>query len=117
MIKLRRASDRGHTKLEQKSFPLDKNQGRWTLVASKEGRDGSVTVHQNVDVWTARFSPGEQTIFGGKPSRQAWVHIARGAATLNDVQLSAGDGAAVGQEEMLEFRTVKDAEILLFDLA
>jgi redox-sensitive bicupin YhaK (pirin superfamily) len=102
---------------EQRAFPLDKNRGRWTLIASKGGRDDSVTVHQDVDVWTARFAPGEQASFRVKPSRQAWVHMARGAATLNGVQLSAGDGAAISQEEVLEFRAVEDAEILLFDLA
>jgi quercetin 2,3-dioxygenase len=102
---------------EQRAFPLDKNRGRWALIASKGGRDDSVTVHQDVDVWTARFAPGEQASFRVKPSRQAWVHMARGAATLNGVQLSAGDGAAISQEEVLEFRAVEDAEILLFDLA
>jgi quercetin 2,3-dioxygenase len=102
---------------EQKSFPLDRNRGKWTLVASKEGRDGAVTVHQDVELWTARFSPGEQASFRAKPGRHAWVHMARGAATLNGVQLSAGDGAAISQEEVLEFKAVEDAEILLFDLA
>jgi quercetin 2,3-dioxygenase len=102
---------------EQKAFPLDGNRGKWTLVASKEGRDGAVTVHQDVELWTARFLPEDQASFRVKPSRQVWVHMARGAATLNGVQLSAGDSAAVGQEEILEFEAVADAEILLFDLA
>jgi len=53
---------------EQKSFPLDRNRGKWTLVASKERRDGSVTVHQDVDIWTARFTPGGQASF-----RVRWV--------------------------------------------
>jgi quercetin 2,3-dioxygenase len=47
----------------QQAFPLDKNRDRWTLVTSKEGRDGFVTVHQDVDIWTARFTPGGQASF------------------------------------------------------
>jgi redox-sensitive bicupin YhaK (pirin superfamily) len=101
---------------EQKAFPLDKNRGRWTLIASKEGRDGSVTVHQDVDVWTARVSPGAQTTFRLKPGRHAWLQVARGAVTFNGTPLKAGDGAAASQEEILELKAVEEAEMLLFDL-
>jgi len=89
----------------------------WTLIAAKDGRDGSVTVHQDVDVWAARFSPAEQSSFPLKPSRSIWTQVARGTVTLNGVTLNAGDGAAVSQEEILEFKAVEDAEMLLFDLA
>jgi redox-sensitive bicupin YhaK (pirin superfamily) len=102
---------------EQRAFPLDKNRGRWTLIASKEGRDGSVTVHQDIDLWTARFSPGEQANFRLKPSRHAWAQLARGAVTFNGMPLNAGDGAAASQEEILEVKTVEAAELLMFDLA
>jgi redox-sensitive bicupin YhaK (pirin superfamily) len=63
-----------------------------------------------------RLSSGEQPTFRLKPNRHAFAQAVRGAVTLNGVQLSAGDGAAVSQEEILEFRAVKNAEILLFDL-
>jgi hypothetical protein len=102
---------------EQRAFPLDEHRGKWILIASKDGHDGSVTVHQDVDVWAARFPPAAQASFRLKPSRHAFAHVARGAVTLNGVQLSAGDGTAVSREEILEIRAVKDAEILLFDLA
>lgn len=102
---------------EQKAFSLDKNRGRWTLVTSKEGRDGSVTVHQDVDVWAAHFAPSQQVTFRLKAGRHAFLQAARGAATLNGVILNAGDGAAVSQEGILEFKAVDDAEVLLFDLA
>ena len=102
---------------EQRGFPLDTNRGRLTLVASETGRDGSVTVHQDVEVWAARFAPSKLTTFRLKPSRQAFVQVARGATTLNGVMLNAGDGATVSQEESLEFTAVEDAEMLLFDLA
>ena len=102
---------------EQRAFALDKNRGRWTLVASKQGRDDSVTVHQDVDVFAARFEPGAQATFRLKPSRHGFAQVARGAVTLNGVTLNAGDGAAISQEELMEFKAVEGAEMLLFDLA
>jgi quercetin 2,3-dioxygenase len=65
----------------------------------------------------ARFAPGEQASFRVKPRRQAWVQMACGAATLNGVKLNEGDGAAISQEEILEFKAAEDVEIFLFDLA
>ena len=102
---------------EQHTIPFDKNRGNWTLIASKKGRDGSVTVHQDVDVWTARFSPGEQAIFRLEPGRHAWAQIAHGSGMLNGTLLRVGDGATVDREEILEVKAVDDAELLLFDLA
>jgi redox-sensitive bicupin YhaK (pirin superfamily) len=102
---------------EQKAFSLHKHQGTGTLVASKDGRDGSVTVHQNVDVWAARLSPEEQAVFSLKPNRGAWIQMARGAGMLNGTLLRAGDGAAANQEEFLEIKAVDEAEFLMFDLA
>jgi redox-sensitive bicupin YhaK (pirin superfamily) len=101
---------------EQQTLPLDQGGGRWVLVASKEGRDGSVTVHQDIDIWTARFAPGEQASFQVKPGRQAWLQVVRGGAAFNGTVLRAGDGAAVSQEETLEFKAVEESELLLFDL-
>jgi redox-sensitive bicupin YhaK (pirin superfamily) len=102
---------------EQRAFPLNEHRDTWTLIGSEAGRDGSVTVHQDVDVWAARFSPAEQSSFPIKPSRNIWTQVARGAVTLNGTTLNAGDGAATSQEEILEVKTVEAAEILLFDLA
>ena len=102
---------------EQKAFSLDKHRGTGTLVASKDGRDGSITVHQNVDVWAARLSPEEQAVFHPKPNRRAWIQLARGAGMLNGTLLRAGDGAAASQEELLEVKAVDDAEFLMFGLA
>jgi quercetin 2,3-dioxygenase len=101
---------------EQKAFPLDKNRGKWILIGAKDGRDGSVTVHQGVDVWAARFAPGEQAAFHLMPGRRAWVQMARGGASLNGTLLGVGDGAGAMQEEILEFKAVENAELLLFDL-
>ena len=102
---------------EQKAFSLHRHQGTGTLVASKDGRDGSITVHQNVDVWAARLSPEEQAVFRLKPNRSAWIQMARGAGMLNGTLLHAGDGAAASQEEIIEIKAVDNAEFLMFDLA
>jgi redox-sensitive bicupin YhaK (pirin superfamily) len=102
---------------EQRAFSLDEHRGQRTLIASKDGRNGSVTVHQDVDVWAARFSPGEQSTVPLNPGRNIWIHVARGAVTLNGMSLNAGDGAAVSDESMLELKSLDHAEILLFDLA
>jgi len=102
---------------EQRAFPLDEHRNKWNLIGSEAGRDGSVTVHQDVDVWAARFASGAQATFRLKPSRHAFAHVARGAVTFNGTTLNAGDGAAVSEEDMLEVKAIEDAEILLFDLA
>ena len=102
---------------EQQLVPFDKNRGRWTLVASQSGRDHSVTVHQDVDLWAGRFPPEAQTTFRLKPGRHGFIQAARGAVTVNGITLNAGDGTAISHEEILEFKAVEDAEILFFDLA
>jgi redox-sensitive bicupin YhaK (pirin superfamily) len=102
---------------EQRAFSLDEQRGKWTLIAAKDERDGSVTVHQDVDVWAARFSPAEQSSFSLKPSRNIWAQVARGAVTLNGMSLNNGDGAAISEEEILEITAVEAAELLMFDLA
>jgi redox-sensitive bicupin YhaK (pirin superfamily) len=102
---------------EQQLVPFDKNRGRWTLIASQSGRDHSVTVHQDVDLWVGRFLQEAQTTFRLKPGRHGFIQAARGAVTVNGITLNAGDGAAATQEEILDFKTIADAEMLLFDLA
>ena len=101
---------------EQRAFSFDKNRDRFILVASKEGSDGSVTVYQDVDVWAARFAARAEAAFRLKSSRQGYIHAARGSLTLNGIRLDAGDGAAISQEEILEFKAIDDAEMLVFDL-
>lgn len=102
---------------EQKSLLLGQNRGSWMLIGSKGGLNGSLTVHQETDVWAACFAPGEQTTFRLNTDRHAFAHVARGTVTLNGVVLGAGDGAAASQEEILEFKAAERAEVLLFDLA
>lgn len=102
---------------EQKAFSREERQGRFRLVASPEGQDGSLTVHQDVRLYTTLLGKGEKAEFTLAPGRHAWVQFARGAGTLNGVELKAGDGAAVSDEGRLELVATEPVEALLFDLA
>lgn len=102
---------------EQRPFPLDEHRNNWTLIGSEAGRDGSVTVHQNMEIWAARIASGAPASFRLKPGRHGFAHVACGAVVFNGTTLKAGDGAAVSEEEILEIRAVEAAELLLFDLA
>ena len=86
---------------EQKRFPQESRRGRLRLIAAGDGREGAVTIHQDADVWTALLQPGESLSHRLAPGRYAWVHVARGAVSLNGSTLGAGDGAAVSDEAAL----------------
>jgi len=101
---------------EQKSLLRRDQGGKLQLLASRDGRDGSVTIHQDASVYAALLGKGERASFEPAPSRSAWVHVARGAVELNGQKLSAGDGAAVTDERALTFVGTDAAEVLLFDL-
>jgi redox-sensitive bicupin YhaK (pirin superfamily) len=101
---------------EQKRFPQEARRGRLRLIAAGDGREGAVTIHQDADVWTALLRPGESVRHALAPGRYAWLHVARGAVSLNGSTLGAGDGAAVSDESELEITGAAGAEVLLFDL-
>jgi len=90
--------------------------GRWHLVASQSGRDGSIPINQDADLWLARFSDGEALTHELRPGRHAWVHVAEGRLELNGQTFSAGDGAAISEEPKLQFVGHGKAQVLLFDL-
>jgi quercetin 2,3-dioxygenase len=101
---------------EQRVFLLDEQRDQWMLIASRDGRDGSLIVHQDVDVWCARFSAGARVSLPRKNKRVAWAQMVSGTVIVNGVPVEAGDGAAVGEENSLEIEARKDAELLVFDL-
>jgi quercetin 2,3-dioxygenase len=102
---------------EQRAFADEERRARLRLLASREGGDGSLTVHQDVRLYGALLAPGEEVSHELRPGRHAWVQVIKGTITLNDVGLGAGDGAAVSEETSLQIRGGEEAEILLFDLA
>jgi hypothetical protein len=102
---------------EQKAFPESERQGRWRVLASRDAREGSLTVHQDVVLLGTLLGQGEQTGYTLAPGRHAWLQLVRGRATLNGVALKAGDGVAISDESRLVLSASEPAEALLFDLA
>lgn len=104
---------------EQKSFTDQEKSGKLRLIASRDGREGSVIVHQDTDLYATILSPGDSVEHTLKPGRQAWVQVARGEAIVGGQTLAAGDGAAVSEEASFRIEGVladQDAEVLVFDL-
>lgn len=102
---------------EQKAFTEDQKQGRLCLVASADGREGSVTVHQDASVYASVLSKDQEVVHSLPPGRHAWLQVARGEVALNGELLNQGDGAAISSEEQIAIRGREDSEVLLFDLA
>lgn len=91
--------------------------GRLRLVASGDGRDGAVRLHQDADLYVARLAPGQQVRHAFAPGRLGWVQMVRGGATLDGQALKAGDGAALSAHDAIAMVADGEAEVLLFDLA
>jgi redox-sensitive bicupin YhaK (pirin superfamily) len=102
---------------EQRTFAEDEKRGRFRLVASPQGRDGSLTVHQDAEIYLASLEGSAEVTHNLRPGRHAWLQVLRGGVTLNGHALSAGDGAAVSEEDSLAVRAVDSSEVMLFDLA
>jgi quercetin 2,3-dioxygenase len=86
------------------------------LVASKNGRDGSIDIHQDADLWLEKFDGTNRVNHKLAPGRHAWVHVAEGEVTVNGKTLTGGDAAAVSDEKEIELSADKPAQVLLFDL-
>ncbi len=101
---------------EQKAFSEDERRGKLRVVASPDGRDGSVTIHQDATLAAALLAPDEEVEHVVRPKRHAWLQVARGAIEVGGHTLRAGDGAAVRGEGTLAIKGVEPAEVLVFDL-
>lgn len=104
------------TSYEQKFFAEDEKRNQLRLVASTNGRDGSVTVHQDVNLYASVLDGGSEVAYELNPNRYAWLQVARGAVTLNGMNLDQGDGAAISKESDLRINGREPSEVLLFDL-
>jgi redox-sensitive bicupin YhaK (pirin superfamily) len=102
---------------DQKNFTEAEKRGKLRLVASPDGREGSVTIRQNNELYATVLGKGESVKHELKPERHAYVQVARGSVKFNGKELAEGDGAAISAETSLELVGVNDAEVLLFDLA
>lgn len=102
---------------EQKFFAVEDKQGKLRLVASPDGRDGSVTIHQNASIYASVLGNGEAVTHSIDGDRQVWVQVTKGEMTLNGETLKAGDGAGITAEKAITFiGQASETEFLLFDL-
>jgi quercetin 2,3-dioxygenase len=102
---------------EQKTFPDAERTNQLRLVASRDGRDGALTVHQDVALHAGKLEAGAAVSHPLAPGRHAWVQVTRGAIDLGGKRLAAGDGAAVSDESALALKAIEASEVLVFDLA
>lgn len=102
---------------EQKYFSEEERRGRLRLVASEDGRDGSVTIQQDARLYATILETGSSIEHTLADKRYAWIQVARGNLNVNGHELNQGDGAAVSNEHQLQLAANDGAEVLLFDLA
>ena len=100
----------------QQHFPPDARRGRWVLLVSPDGRDGSIPAHQDALLYGTLLGAGESLDYRFAADRQGYLHVARGQARVGNVTLRAGDGLRIQKQDALQLAGVDDAEILLFDL-
>jgi redox-sensitive bicupin YhaK (pirin superfamily) len=101
---------------EEKKFSDDEKRNRLRLIVSPDGSDGSVKIHQDAKIFASLLDDRHDVVHSLEEGRSAWLQVAAGSVTLNDVALKQGDGAAVSQESKLRITAEGPAEVLLFDL-
>ncbi len=101
---------------EQKAFADDEKRGKLRLIGSRDGRDGSITIHRDVDLYVTLLSNGETVGHELVEGRGAWLQVARGAVTVNGEALKAGDGLSIAEAGSISITGSSEAEVLLFDL-
>lgn len=101
---------------EQQALPEAELRGRWRLVASPDGADGSTTIGQDARLWASLLAPGENLPYALVAGRLAYVHVVRGRLALNGQILGTGDAAKIADETRLDFQADEETEFLLFDL-
>jgi quercetin 2,3-dioxygenase len=109
---------RGHApSYEQKHFTEAERQGKLRLVASKDGADGSLTLHQDARLYAGLLAPGDSVSHSFGAQRYGWLHVARGKVVVAGQELAAGDAAAFEQPGEISIVSHEPSEVLLFDLA
>lgn len=101
----------------QKSFESELNSKKLVLVVSQDGREGSIGIKQDADMYISRLDAKDQLEFRLRPKRGAWVQIVQGRLNINGTDVSAGDALSFENEELLKFKTSDKSEFILFDLA
>lgn len=101
----------------QKAFDPAGRDNRWQLSASRDGRDGSLVIHQDAAIYRASLAAGKSLEHSLAPGRHAWLQVFSGDVTIAGQKLHAGDGLAVSEETSLKVTADQPADLLLFDLA
>jgi redox-sensitive bicupin YhaK (pirin superfamily) len=101
---------------EQKSFSEDERRNKLRLIASSDGREGAVTIHQDIGLYASIIEPGAKVLHSMKATRYGWLQVARGSVDLNGERVDHGDSAVIVGESDLEIAAQGRSEILLFDL-
>lgn len=102
---------------EQRTFQFEELENSWVLVASRDGREGSLTVHQDVSLFRAHLTPGGELAYRVAEARHVWIQVIDGVIEVNGQQLERGDGAALSEAADLTVRAVSGrGDVLLFDL-
>ncbi len=101
---------------EQKHLPAEVRRGALRLIGSRDGRDGSVTIHRDVDLYAAVVAGSETVHHDVRPGRKLWLQVVRGSVTVNGADADAGDGFAIDDAERLDIAAKAKAEVLLFDM-
>lgn len=102
---------------EQTAFDAESLNGQLRLVGSNDGRDGSVTIHQDVRLYMAHLNTSDHLAHKLNTNRIAWLQVTRGQVELNGETLKAGDGASATSSGLLDIRGTESADLILFDLA
>jgi redox-sensitive bicupin YhaK (pirin superfamily) len=102
---------------EQKAFPETEKRGKFRLIASNDGAEGSVKINQDAKLFVTLLAPGEELTQSLGAKRFGWLQVANGEIELNGQKLRQGDGAAISEEKKLTIKATQEAEVLLFDLA
>ncbi|MDX1697309.1 MAG: pirin family protein [Thiohalobacterales bacterium] len=101
---------------EQKAFTDEDKRGRLRLVGSRDGREGSVTIHQDVDLYAVLLGAGDRVSHQLAEGRKGWIQVAQGSARLDGELLEAGDGVAIEGPALVELAGASEGEVLLFDM-
>ncbi len=101
---------------EEKHFAAAQKQDRWRLIASRDGREDSLHIHQDVELYATVLTENQQLGYSVSPGRSVYLQVARGSIALNGLLLEAGDAAKVDAQQQIEITAGEEAELLLFDL-
>jgi quercetin 2,3-dioxygenase len=94
----------------------EKAEGKFHLITSKSGRDGSIAINQDADLWLAKLGVGNRVTHTLASGRHAWLHVAEGEVSVNGEKLSGGDAIAIDEQGTVELNATKPSQVLLFDL-